>query len=210
MSFGNTVKDGSGTAYWLLVDSDGRLVLAGAAAHDAAAAGNPVQVGGVYRSTNPAVANGDVASLLIDALGRLRVNEDWTASLQVDEAADDSDKEISVPASREWEIQSIWVEYTSTADAGDRQVVIEIQDDSDDVIGRFIAPVTQAASLTYEYLFAAGAETVTSLRDSTYVCVPIAPLVLPAGYDIRIWDNNAVAAAADDMIVQMMVKERPV
>lgn len=27
MSFGNTVKTGSGTAYWLLVDSEGRLVL---------------------------------------------------------------------------------------------------------------------------------------------------------------------------------------
>lgn len=27
MSFGNTVKDGSGNHYWLLVDSDGRLII---------------------------------------------------------------------------------------------------------------------------------------------------------------------------------------
>ena len=27
MAFGNTVKDGSGAAYWLLVDSSGRLML---------------------------------------------------------------------------------------------------------------------------------------------------------------------------------------
>ena len=28
MSFGNTVKDGSGDSYWLVVDSEGRLVVA--------------------------------------------------------------------------------------------------------------------------------------------------------------------------------------
>lgn len=28
MSFGNTVKDGSGTSYWLLQDADGRLIIA--------------------------------------------------------------------------------------------------------------------------------------------------------------------------------------
>ena len=38
-------------------------------AHDAAASGNPVQVGGVYRATDPAVADGDMASLRVNAKG---------------------------------------------------------------------------------------------------------------------------------------------
>lgn len=38
-------------------------------AHDAAASGNPVQVGGVYRATDPAVEDGDVASLRVNAKG---------------------------------------------------------------------------------------------------------------------------------------------
>lgn len=71
---------------WLLVPAGAREVDArtlqplqvadqveGAAAHDAAASGNPVQVGGVFRSTLPAVADGDAASLLMDAAGRVLV-----------------------------------------------------------------------------------------------------------------------------------------
>lgn len=67
---GNTVKDGSGTYYWLLQDTDGRQIIVGAAAHDAAAIGNPLRMGGVYRSSAPAVANGDVVDLFTDAAGR--------------------------------------------------------------------------------------------------------------------------------------------
>jgi len=73
MSFGNTAKDGSGTAYWLLVDTDGRLKLVGAVDHDAPAAGSPIRTAGVYRATPPAVADGDLADLLLDAAGRLHV-----------------------------------------------------------------------------------------------------------------------------------------
>ena len=52
----------------------GTLDVGGTAAHDAAASGNPVQVGGVYRTVDPAVANGDVASLRVNAAGELIVD----------------------------------------------------------------------------------------------------------------------------------------
>lgn len=48
-------------------------VVQGAAAHDAAASGSPVQVGGVYRATLPAVADGDAVSMLMDPAGRVQV-----------------------------------------------------------------------------------------------------------------------------------------
>jgi hypothetical protein len=65
-----TVADGDNA--YLLLDSAGRLLISGAAAHDAAA-GNPLRVGGVYRSTVPAVAAGDIVDLLLDAAGRIRM-----------------------------------------------------------------------------------------------------------------------------------------
>lgn len=162
MSAGNTVKDGTGTAYWLLVDSEGRLI----------------------------------------------TNDAWSPSLQVDEGLNDSDKSITVTASYEWKIQWIWVEFTSTATVGNRQMVIEIQDNAADVIFQMRAGLVQAASLTRYYLFAPmGAEIVT-FRDTDFLYVPMPPIHLPASYVIRIYDNNAVDAAADDMIIQMMVQER--
>lgn len=48
-------------------------MISGAAAHDAVAAGNPLRVGGVYRTAIPAVAAGDIVDLLLDAAGRLRL-----------------------------------------------------------------------------------------------------------------------------------------
>ena len=45
----------------------------GAAAHDAAATGNPVQIGGVYRVADPVLADGDAGSLRLNAKGEARV-----------------------------------------------------------------------------------------------------------------------------------------
>ena len=66
-----SVADGDNA--YLLLDASGRVLVSGAAAHDAAALGNPVRVGGVYRTSIPAVAAGDIADLLVDAAGRLKL-----------------------------------------------------------------------------------------------------------------------------------------
>jgi len=134
----------------------------------------------------------------------------WHPSLQVEEAANDSDKSFTVTASEEWRIQSIWVELTSTATAGNRQLVIELQDSSNDVIAQVRAGVTQAASLTYYYLFAPNVVDLTAVRDTDFVSTTMPSWVLAAGYIIRIYDNNAVDAAADDMVVQINTIERSV
>lgn len=73
MAVGNTSKDGLGTWYALLVDSEGRLIMAGPAAEDAAAAGSPLRIGGVYSATPPSVDDGDIVSLLTDDAGRLEI-----------------------------------------------------------------------------------------------------------------------------------------
>ena len=58
-----SVADGDNA--YLLLDAAGRPLVAGAAGHDAPAAGNPVRIAGVYRSTAPSVAAGDIADLLL-------------------------------------------------------------------------------------------------------------------------------------------------
>jgi len=135
----------------------------------------------------------------------------WHPELQAEETANDSDKSITVTASEEWEILTIWVEFASTATAGARQLEIQIQDDAADVIMEFKAGLTQAASLTYFYLFgqAMGVE-IVALRDGDLVFSPLPKIILPASYVVRVWDNNAVDAAADDMVIQMLVNKRSV
>lgn len=70
---GNTAKDGTGTHYFTLLDSEGRTILVGPVAHDGAAAGGVLRIGGVYRSTVPAVSVNDIVDLLMDAAGRAHV-----------------------------------------------------------------------------------------------------------------------------------------
>jgi len=64
----------------VLLDASGKIIFSGVvnatiseiegkAAHDDPASGKPLQVGGVYRSADPNVANGDVASLRVNQKG---------------------------------------------------------------------------------------------------------------------------------------------
>ena len=129
----------------------------------------------------------------------------WTVALVVDEAADDSDKTVTVTASQLWQILSIRVELVTTATVGDRQIEIQIRDTADDIVLNIVPGTTQAASLTYVYSFAPAFPDLIAVRDTNYVLTPLHPTcLLPAGYDLRIFDNNAVAAAADDMDIQIM------
>lgn len=137
------------------------------------------------------------------------ISEPWTVGLQASETTNDSDITFTVPASTEWQIMSIWIELAATATAGNRQVVVELQDSSSDVIGQFRAGAVQAESTTYYYMFAPAVADLDEARDSDYLSCPLSPMiVLPAGYKVRVYDNNAVDAAADDMVIQMMVAAR--
>ena len=162
MAFGNTVKNGTGTAYWLMMDDAGHPLMASA----------------------------------------------WIPALQADEAANDSDKSLTVPASTEWIVKWIWIELTTSADVGDRQIEIQIQDAAADVVAQFRASVVQAASVTRYYLFAPQMPDLAAFRDTDYLCSPIPELILPTGYVIRVWDNKARAAGADDLVVQAMIAAR--
>ena len=152
-----------------------------------------------------------IAQGLKDSLGRTVVTDAWSLVLRSDETADDSDKTFTVGANTEEQVLWIWVELTSDATVGDRQIVVELQDSAADVIGQWRAGAVQAASLTRYYCFAPSNADLMAFRDTDYLMTPIAPtIILPSGYIVRVYDNNAVAAAADDMVLQMMVARRSV
>ena len=52
----------------------------GTAAHDAAASGNPIQAGGVYRVADPTLDDGDAGSLRVNAKGELITEAQLTGS----------------------------------------------------------------------------------------------------------------------------------
>jgi len=136
------------------------------------------------------------------------VIDTWTITLISDEATNDNDKTITVPAGTEYQILWIWVEYASDGNAGDRQLQIDFRDDADDVIGQIRPGAIQAASLTRYYMFASSLADLSAFRDTDYLMTPLPPtLFLSAGQDIRIRDNNGVSAG-DDMVIQMQVASR--
>ena len=129
-------------------------------------------------------------------------------TLLSDVEANDSDKKFTVPDGTIWRVESIKVQLISTATGGDRQLLIEIQDAADLVIAEYIAQITQAASLTRDYMFGAGLEPMTSVIGTRVFCqLPSTGLIFPPGFGIRVYDEAAVDAAADDMTVQILGDE---
>jgi len=136
------------------------------------------------------------------------VKDTWEIILVSDEPGNDNDKTLTVPAGYEYQILWIWIELTTDANAGNRQLQIDLRDTADDVIGQIRPGAVQAASLTRYYMFAPALADLTAFRDTDYLMTPLPPTVfLPAGFDLRVFDNNNISAV-DDMVIQMQVARR--
>ncbi len=132
----------------------------------------------------------------------VRLNSD--AILQADATVDDSDKSFTVPADAEWDLQHVHIEFTSTATAGNRRMAVEIQDGSANVLALVQADAVQAATLTRSYNFGQGI-TDQSAFVNTSLNTAFPALRLAPGEVIRVYDIAAIDAAADDMVVRLMV-----
>lgn len=124
-----------------------------------------------------------------------------------DDAVDDSDKSFVVGTGRRQKVYFGQVTLVTSAAAGNRQMALEVQDDSANLVFRSLAGAVQAASLTREYHFAPN-----PVREAAFVngqiMVPIPPdLILLPGWTLRLYDTAAVAAAADDMTVSFLVDD---
>jgi len=87
-----------------------------------------------------------------------------------------------------------YVDNTSTATVGNRQITLELLDGSNVVMGQWPAGAVQAASLTRQYTFSPGAQYMAAFV-GTHITTPLpANLVVPAGYKIRLRDSAGIAA----------------
>ena len=133
----------------------------------------------------------------------------WEIQLLALEGANDSDKAITVPATDYYQILWVWVELTTTATVGDRQIVVEYQDAAGDVIGQVRVGQVQAASLTRYYMIAPALADHLAFRDTDYLMTPMpSTLILSQSQRLRVYDNNNGDVDGDDMVVQIQIARR--
>jgi hypothetical protein len=128
--------------------------------------------------------------------------------LASDAVVDDSDKTFTVPAGEDWEILSIFVELVSTATAGNRIMQLIITHGAAATIALIRTAVTQAASLTRRYMYHRGLSRETAFVNDALILPMPDPLILPPASTVRLFDEAAIAAAADDMTVRITGVQR--
>lgn len=147
------------------------------------------------------IARGHSHRGIADPLTLVVIDDTWVLESDIDVIANDSDKTVTVPADEEWRIDSIGVKFTSTITVGNRQIAIEIIDGAANVIFEARAGIIQTASLVRLYYFAPYMGDLTAFRDTDYLSNPFPQYEITTGWQIRVYDNNAVDPAADDMEV---------
>jgi hypothetical protein len=122
-----------------------------------------------------------------------------------DTAANDSDKTLTVPAGKLWQVEWVYASLATSADVGNRQVDL-IVGDGTNALGTSSATAVQTASGTEYYHWTPRINTPNeTVATQHWLVLPCS--LLPPGYTIRIYDSAAVAAAADDLTIRMIVTE---
>lgn len=138
------------------------------------------------------------------------IDDIWALALQEDVLLADSDKLFTVPAGYMWQVLWIWVEMTTTAAPADRQLEIDFQS-ATAVIGEVRPNAQQGTGTLRNYLIAPAIANLAAFYDTNHLQTPLPPTIfLPAGYSVRIFDNNVVDLGGDNMIVRMMVAQKAV
>lgn len=138
---------------------------------------------------------------------------EWEPYQLSDVALNDSDKHFVIPADYEYQVQSILVILRTSATVGNRRLTAMLLNASSSVLLMVPAGAVQAASTEYYYSFAPGLSDRTTAITGVYdsLATPFAQgMILPTGYQIQVMDQEAIDAAADDMLVWVMVLRRPV
>lgn len=105
--------------------------------------------------------------------------------------AANTEHSVTVPARTIYQLLGARVALVTDANVANRTVQLTL-DDGTTVFNLFPSPSTQAASLTYNYTYTAGASNVTVLNNNVVVGLGQG-IFLPAGYRIRTLTNNIQA-----------------
>lgn len=109
-----------------------------------------------------------------------------------DVAVNDSDKIITVPAKKIWQINSIWINYTTNSTAGTRQLEIQLLNEAGGTLWPIPPGISQSASLNYNYVFSPTLGDLVAVRDGTNITTPLPITTLGEGWSIRVYDNKAI------------------
>jgi len=133
----------------------------------------------------------------------------WEPKLFTSNTANDNDKSFSVSTGKEWIVENMHVEYTSSSAAGNRHVELQFQTSTGGIVGSIVAGASQAAGLTKTYEFNNILPDLTSFRStaSDYLSTPLPNMLLSANYQVRVFDRNNISSL-DDMVLHMKVLER--
>ena len=131
----------------------------------------------------------------------------WPVDILKSQTTNSSNKEWVVPDGEQWWVLSAHAIYTTNGTAGNRLVNIQERDTSNVVMHDVAAGAVQAASLTNHYAFQQGIyhETGFTLNE---IQVPIPVMwVIPATNKLRVFDQNAVAAAGagENLLVNVRI-----
>lgn len=136
----------------------------------------------------------------------VQVSEGGDYKSQREATLNDSDKSIVVPAQKRWKILSLGVHYSASADAGNRYLIAEVFDKDDNLI--FVHQINWAIAankvIQLNYVNTSDNWNEVNLGGSYGATRDIhfdLPLILLPGQYLRIRDVEAVAAAADDMLL---------
>lgn len=129
-----------------------------------------------------------------------------------DTTANDSDMVYTVPDGHVWQLLRIKTELAATATVGNRVLKVAIRDPSDAYL--HMSPgVTVAASQFGVLELGTGSDYGTTVANcprfnggAPNACLygqylPPEGILLPGGYDIRVYDSAAIDAAADDLTI---------
>ncbi len=141
-----------------------------------------------------------------DFISSATVNVPPIAS-QFDDTANDSDKSFTVPTNELWFLNWLHVIYVSSGDVGNRQLLLEVNDADGNTLIDQHAGAVQAASQTRHYGFLQGIYRETTFVDNSLQVSMPKDLYLGPGYVLRVYDDEAVAAAADDMTISFQYQK---
>lgn len=105
------------------------------------------------------------------------------------------------------EILTVHIIYTSSGTAGNRTLLMRVQDDTDTLVADYHASVNQAANLSRHYTYARGETRENNFSNtSVHVAYPFGTVLLP-GWDLNFLDDNDVDESGDSMVVNIIYHE---
>jgi hypothetical protein len=206
----NELRTESGDA--LYDDTNDALIVSGVAAHDAAAAGNPVLMGAEADETSTDnVDEGDVGKLRMTLARLLKTETSFGEPKELfeDELPDDSNKTCGPASGKVWHVHSIYLQIATSPDVGNREFSVLVRYTAD-TVAAFHCAFRQAADSGSKiiHFIAQGVNWDTSFVGSQAPTanVPIPIIMLNDAMTLNIKDNTGgtgVAASADDMSVHV-------